>query len=162
MKTKKIKSKTLQFAMFCLAMLIFSTGFAQKDTSNFAKKKQLIDAQKSAYITKKLELTTTEAQAFWPVYNEYDAKKDVILKANKENHKKAKNIDEISDKEAQAIIDAQLLTDEKLLALKKEYMAKFTSVIPVKKVVKLEMAEKEFRKELLKVVKAENKKNVIK
>ncbi len=157
MKTKSIASTLKLTFSLCLSLLVFSVASAQKDTTSFAKKKAIIEAQKSAYITTKLELTTAEAQVFWPVYNEYDAKKETIMKANRENNKKIKNIETLSDKETQAIIDEQLANEEKLLALKKEYTGKFTKVLSVKKVVKLEIAEREFRKELLKAVKGPKK-----
>jgi hypothetical protein len=33
-------------------------------------------SQKIAFITEKLNLTPKEAQAFWPVYNQYEIEKD--------------------------------------------------------------------------------------
>ena len=163
MKTSKSIRMFRQLFAVGTLLLVFSGVVAQpKDSTNFAKKKSLIEAQKSAFITQKLDLTTTEAQSFWPVYNEYEAKKEVIFKANRENRKNIKNIETMSDKEAQALIDAQLLADEKLLSLKKEYYTKFVTVLPVKKVVKLEMAEKEFKKVLLKMVKENQKSQMMK
>lgn len=70
------------------------------------KGSEAIDALKTAFITKELELSAEEAQKFWPVYNDYvaeikkakkEAKDDVVafeekkvnvLKKYKENFKK--------------------------------------------------------------------------
>ena len=154
MKTSKSIGTISRLLIAGMLVAFCSAAFAQqKDTTNFAKKKELIEAQKVAYITQKLELTSAEAQAFWPVYNEYGSKKETILNANRENRKKVKDLETLTDKEAQAILVAQFATDEKLLSLKKEYFAKFEKVLPVKKVVKLEMAERDFKKVLLKMVK---------
>lgn len=160
MKTSKLFQKL--FLVSTMMLVVSGVVGQTKDTTNFAKKKALIEAQKSAYITQKLDLTTAEAQSFWPVYNEYEAKKEVILKANRESRKNIKNIETMTDKEAQALIDAQLSTDEKLVALKKEYYEKFVNVLPVKKVVKLEIADKEFKKVLLKMVKDNQKIHMVK
>ena len=45
--------------------------YAQVPDDNQPKKEQL-EAVYTAYITQKLELTTEEAQAFWPIHNEFE------------------------------------------------------------------------------------------
>ena len=41
---------------------------------------QRIEAIKVAFITKKLDLTTEEAQKFWPVYNNYQKELMVLMR----------------------------------------------------------------------------------
>jgi hypothetical protein len=118
-----------------------------------------LDAQKIAFITRELELTPQEAQVFWPVYNEFDAKRKTLRQSfitttNLED----KNIDELSDKEAGELADGQIIQSQKLIDLRKEYHAKFKSVLPIKKVLKLYESERRFQKELLGQIKGNRQK----
>jgi hypothetical protein len=83
----------------------------QQDGVDKIKLAQTIDALKVAYITKQLELTSEEAQKFWPIYNgfavelkkakvlhkedevSFEEKKVGIMKKYKEDFKKLLNND---------------------------------------------------------------------
>jgi hypothetical protein len=109
-----------------------------------------IEAQRIAYITQELKLTPDEAKVFWPIYNEYDAKRHELKKSFKEsgdNHKA--DLDKLTEKEANQILDNQIIEAQKFLDLRKEYHAKFKSVLPAVKVLKLYDAEREFQKILM-------------
>ena len=52
-------------------LLLFSLmGFTQDDPS----KKEKIKALKTAFITTELDLTSAEAEKFWPIYNAFEEK----------------------------------------------------------------------------------------
>ncbi|MDO9257141.1 MAG: hypothetical protein Q7U54_16600 [Bacteroidales bacterium] len=109
-----------------------------------------VEAQRIAFITKELNLTPDEAKVFWPVYNEYDAKRHDLKKSFKESgdfHKK--DIAKLTEKEANQILDNQIVEAQKFLDLRKEYHAKFKSVLPAVKVLKLYDTEREFQKMLI-------------
>jgi hypothetical protein len=132
-----------------LFLLVTDIAVAQPGRGMQHRRGQL-DAQKIAFITRQLELTPQEAQAFWPVYNEFDAKRKTLRQSfvtttNLED----KNIDELSDKEAGELADNQIVQSQKLLDLRKEYHSKFKTVLPIKKVLKLYESERGFQKELL-------------
>ena len=113
-------------------------------------KKEKMEAMHIAFITKKLDLTPDEAQKFWPVYNEFQKKREEMHKKHREELKSAKqNIDSLSDKQVEKIVDDEMLFRQKNLDLEKEYHAKFKSVLPIKKVGKLYRAEEMFRRDLL-------------
>ena len=97
-----------------------------------------------------MELTPQEAQVFWPVYNQFDAKRRA-LKQNFGRNVRPENldIDKLSDKEATELADGQIIEAQKLIDLRKEYHAQFKSILPPKKVLKLYEAERGFQKELL-------------
>lgn len=109
-----------------------------------------IEAQRIAFITHKLNLTPEEAKAFWPVYNEYDAKRHELKKSFKNGDDFDKqDIDKLTETEASQILDNQIIQAQKFLDLRKEYHAKFKSVMPAVKVLKLYDAEREFQKVLM-------------
>jgi CRISPR/Cas system CSM-associated protein Csm2 small subunit len=109
-----------------------------------------VEAQRIAFITKELNLTPDEAKVFWPVYNEYDAKRHDLKKSFKETGDfHDKDIDKLTEREANQILDNQIIEAQKFLDLRKEYHSKFKTVLPAVKVLKLYDAEREFQKILI-------------
>lgn len=151
MKTRLIKKTSLIIILFFyISTVVFSqVGNRRKEV------REKIESQKIAFITKELNLTTVEAQQFWPIYNEYSDKNEELLKSmgKKNIENRAVDIDEITDKEALDIADEQIVLAQKLLDLRKKYHLEFKKVLPPKKLLKLYMAEKEFKKVLLKEIK---------
>jgi hypothetical protein len=151
--------KTTKF--FCImvtAIVMFSqTRSIAQEEKGFEKKKENIEAQKAAYITSQLGLTTEESQIFWPVYNEYAAKKEAITKDFRKSNKLI-SPDSLSEAKAKERITAELKMQQDILDLRKEYFAKFLKVLPAVKVVKLQKAEADFKKVLLKMLKDAPKK----
>ena len=56
-------------------LLVTSLSFYKR----IKKKREKVKALKVAYITEQLELTTDEAQKFWPIYNAFDEKQSELL-----------------------------------------------------------------------------------
>ncbi|MGD1844438.1 MAG: hypothetical protein ACFB10_03495 [Salibacteraceae bacterium] len=55
-------------------------------------------AYKVAYLTEQLQLSPSEAQKFWPIYNEYQDKLDAINgETRRETRQKWMNLDNLSD-----------------------------------------------------------------
>lgn len=114
------------------------------------QRREKMESMKIAFLTKKLDLTPDEAQKFWPVYNEFQKKRDELRKKKHEETKDAKeNLDSLSDKQIEAIVDGEMAFRQKNLDLEKEYHSKFKSVLPIKKVAKLYHAEDMFAHHLL-------------
>jgi ribosomal protein S18 len=110
-----------------------------------------IDALKIAFITKRLNLSEEEAQKFWPVYNKYEDEKDAIRESTVGQYKEEqKPIDELSDADADKMINDFIAFRSKDVDLLKKYVVEFKKILPVKKVAKLITAEDHFKKMLLK------------
>lgn len=117
-------------------------------------KRDKIDALRVSFINQKLNFTAAESQAFWPLYNEYSDKLDHARKSFRQQYGKDVDFTALSDKEAEAYLNAELSFKQKEYELYKEYIEKFKKVLPIKKVALLRRAEDEFRKELIKNIKA--------
>lgn len=89
-----------------------------------------LESYKIAFITRKLNFTTDEAQKFWPVYNKYVAE-------IAETRKGKAGMDEIS-------------FEEKLVGVRKKYKTEFTKVTSEEKANQFFQAEKEFNNTLRK------------
>ena len=114
--------------------------------------REKIKALKVAYLTEQLNLTSEEAEKFWPVYNEYDKNNhDLRSKLRHEIKKTRKNKgDSITEKEAEALVKLKLSTDKQIYESHKKFIAKIKKVISYKKIIQLQVAEMEFGRKLMK------------
>jgi hypothetical protein len=109
-----------------------------------------IQAMKVAYITQELKLTPEEAEKFWPLYNEFEAKRNQILNGVMKGppHEKP-DFDAMSDEEINEMIQNKFEEERAMVGLQEEYYAKYKEILPVRKVAKYYEAEKRFRSRLL-------------
>ena len=116
------------------------------------EKREKIKAYKVSFLTTELELTATEAEKFWPIYNAYDDKQFEL------RHQKMKtymrkldddNISSMSDKEAATLLSQIETTDKELYLLKEKYMSNLKKVLSAKKILKLKKSEDDFSRKLL-------------
>ncbi|WP_320815761.1 sensor of ECF-type sigma factor [Flavobacterium sp.] len=130
-------------------LLFTAISFGQ----DFKEKREKIKALKVAYITEQLDLSTDEAQKFWPIYNANEEKQFEL------RHKKMRSIinkfengglEKLSDKEATSLIDQIETIEDELHNSKKTYIRELKMVISAKKIIKLKKAEDEFNRKLMK------------
>ncbi|NVK66396.1 MAG: hypothetical protein HWE22_17525 [Flavobacteriales bacterium] len=144
MYTTTILQKTI--ATVAIALVSFY-GFSQGERQ---AKKDKIEQLKIAYITSELDLTTEEAEKFWPAYNDMT---DDLRQEKKSRRKKSmelkNNFETLSEadikKKTLEILDSEIAEAK----LKKEHTEKIAEIIGYKKTVKLLSVEKQFKKELL-------------
>ena len=131
-------------------MAAISLGaFAQdKEHNHREKMAEKFQADKVAFLSQKMDLSVKEAEAFWPIYNEYSQAAGEVHKAVMEAVGKIHKADELSDAEAAAAVDALLAAQKKENELMAQYTEKFKKVLPVKKVAAFFAAEDAFRKHL--------------
>lgn len=132
-----------------LCCVAFTAALAQP-----VSKRDKIEALRVTFINQKVNFTTQESQAFWPLYNEYNDKLENARKTFKQQFIKQVDFSLLTDKEAETYLAAELSLKQKEYELYKEYFERFKKVLPVKKVALLRRAEEEFRKELIKTIKA--------
>lgn len=133
--------KFFSILFFAFSFVNFSFG---QDTDRSDDIKERMKAQRTAYITQKLELTENEAQKFWPIFNEYSAERKA-LKLEKSSELSLKT----SDKEAEMAINNYFDSKTKELELQKKYVNRFKSVLPSNKVAMLLNIQQDFSKEVM-------------
>lgn len=132
------------------AFIIFTTiytGYSQK------MGRERIKALKATSITNAIDLTASEAEKFWPVYNKY-TNKNQELKISIESRKyreikKSENFDTISESEAKQILDNRIELETEILNNKIALYKELSKIISAKKILKLQSAERNFNKKLL-------------
>lgn len=128
-----------------IAFLLSATIHSQEN------KYERIKALKTAYITEQLSLTPSEAEKFWPVYNSYDEKHhDLRHRKHEEIYKKLNSgIENLTDEDANMLLDEYLLIETNQLELNKQKTFALRKVLTPKKIVRLKKAEDDFKRELL-------------
>lgn len=142
--------KTRIIALVILVCVAFvSKAQDQKNKFEFDKFK----SEKIAFITTAIDLTPSEAEKFWPVYNQFEKKKFEIMEKRRALETKIRNEEEMSkltDKDC-AVITREMANLQKADGeLMVEYNEEFLKLLPAKRVIDLFNAEFQFRKQLLK------------
>ena len=113
-------------------------------------------SQKVAFFSTYIELTIREAEAFWPLYNEYQNKLTAIN--DKQNKLRALLISVserriyMDDQAVKKNLDEYVQCGNSTNSLNLEYHRKFSDVLGPKKTVRLYMAEIEFQQQLIRAL----------
>ncbi|MEZ4818106.1 MAG: sensor of ECF-type sigma factor [Flavobacteriaceae bacterium] len=120
-------------------------------TLTFAQRNDKIKAYKTAYITEALELTAAEAEKFWPIYNAHEEKlHELRIQERKDIFEILKgDFNALSDAEANTLLDKAIIIKEKEFLARKDLVQQLKAVLPAKKILKLKIAEEEFKRTLL-------------
>jgi hypothetical protein len=132
---KKILKMKKNILLLLVMFGSFNLVSAQRNPNQQGEK---VQALKIAFITQKLQLTSAEAEKFWPVYNQYENEVR-SLRSNNQNGDVLEN-------------------EEKLLNIRKKYKPSFEKIIGPEKANQLFLVEKEFRNVLIKRLKNSNQK----
>jgi hypothetical protein len=127
-------------------------GYAQRG------KKEKIKSLKVAFITEKLDLSSKEAQQFWPVYNEFEEKRQ-SLRQKELTQIRGKMQDATALTEAQAVRLLEQYTtfhteEEKL---NKSYLNEIKKVLSAKKTLLLLRSEEDFKLQLIRQYRQNNR-----
>lgn len=141
-----MKRYTLSLLLSCALLLGSTAAFSQ--SSSKEERSENVEAAKIAFLTDKMELTSDQSQKFWPLYNEYEAKRRTLIKGYRSGYRQ--DVDALSEAEAKSRIDNMFVTKEKELELEKEYANRYLRVITSKQLIKLYRGERDFTKMLLK------------
>lgn len=131
---------------FTKILLLCFCFFQQADF--FAQnRRDKVEALRISFISKKLELTTAEYEKFWPVYNEYNDKVKAVRKNLRQSYRK--KAEGLTDADAEELYTLELQSKQAEADLYKQYSQKIKDIIGVKKLVKLRVAEEQFKREMI-------------
>ncbi len=135
-------NKLILIAFLCCMTL----SFGQR-TENREKIKSL----KVAFITDRLELSAKEAQQFWPVYNDYEDKREALRQKERTQIKsKIRDAAALTEKEAEELLKQFLSFEEEEEELDRSFLKEISKVITAKKTLLLLRSEEEFKRQLIK------------
>ena len=112
--------------------------------------RERLKSLKIAFITQRLDLTTEEAQNFWPVYNAFDAREMEIRKKTRSIRKKIReNFDALSDEDAKTLLNDLMTAETAMHQEKMLFYKNVTNVLPARKVILLKAVEDDFKRRML-------------
>ncbi|AHW62176.1 hypothetical protein SAMN05444285_13522 [Draconibacterium orientale] len=135
------------FAILTLGLLIITqTQATAQKNDNDDDRWERYRNEKVAFFTTNLDLTTEEAQKFWPVYNELEKELFDFQQKRHELEDKVRNVDEnLSNKELIKLTHEHVALGKTEAEVRERYNEKFLEILPPLKVIKLYKAEYEFR-----------------
>ena len=135
---------TLKLLTTCLLCCLSLTGFSQIEEGATEAVRERFRAERVAISTDVLKLTSTEAQGFWPIFNQFLNDKEQINK----QYKPVKT-GNLSDAEAEENVRKHFEKQQKELDMERELVQKLRKVITVQQIARMPEAEKLFRKRVL-------------
>ena len=105
--------------------------------------------RKHEYLAEKAELTDSEKDAFFPLYDELNKKKrELNHKVRQQNQAVQKSCN--NEEECLKALDLAADTNIRIARLEKEYLEKFKQVLSASKLLKIQNADEEFNSSILK------------
>jgi hypothetical protein len=146
---KDVVSRTIGAAIVIIFFGLVPLAVAQdKPADNMEILRDKIKADKKLVVATNMELTESEAKAFWPIYEQYQRDLQKI------NQRMANVLDgyaddfrnkSLTDDKAKKLIDEALAIDQAEANLRSAYAPKLGKVLPMKKVVRYLQIENKIR-----------------
>lgn len=127
--------------------LLFSTTlmFGQRRPD-----KEKIKSLKVAYITERLNLTSSEAQEFWPIYNAHEEKMESFREQERSGiYSKIRDMETLNDNEVERLLEDLIALGESKQNANSQFLKDIRTVISAKKTFILLKTENGFKRRLL-------------
>jgi len=129
---------------------ILRAGAQQPDEFPGMDHMDRLNAQKIAFFTNRMQLTTEESEKFWPVYNEYQKKRmDIQEQRRQLQVKYTREQSVLNDAEILQMADQLIELQVEETELAREYHEQFKQVLPIRKVLRLYHTENLYKTFLL-------------
>ena len=123
-----------QTLLFAFVLFIALSSTAQTENDYLEMSREVLKVEKKAAIADVMELTESESQPFWELYNDFQAKLYTIQNKRIAIIKDfAENYESLSNEKADDLLVNHLKYQTELLKLKKSYYKKFKKILPAGK-----------------------------
>lgn len=139
--------KTIPVSLFAMCIMLFCGSTL---TAQIRSAESRLQQEKVKYFNQHLQLTTAESEKFWPVYNDYQNRRDKITadRNNLMNYFQS-NYKNMTAAEASEAINKYLAYQRQETELLETYTKRFREFLSEIKVMQIYVVELEFRKWLL-------------
>jgi hypothetical protein len=136
-------------ALMAVLVAFTTTALAQeKPADTMELLRQKMKADKKLVVGANIELTESEAQRFWPLYEDYQRDLQKInqrIVALIERYAADYRNKSLTDEKAKPLIDEAVSIEQAEAQLKKAYVPKLSKVLPAKKVARYMQIENKIR-----------------
>jgi hypothetical protein len=142
------------FLVIAAGLLAFAVAFPipawtqDKPADNMQILRDKIKADKKLVVASNMELTESEAKAFWPVYDQYQKDLGAInqrIAQMIKSYADAYNAKSMTDDGAKKLIAEFVAIEKAEAAMKESYVPKMSKVLPPKKVARYFQIENKIR-----------------
>lgn len=125
-----------------LVLFLASMAISQTTDDYIEIMRSVLKTEKKAVIAEAMTLTETEAELFWPLYNEFNEKMYTVQTKRVQIIKDyADNYESMSNEKADELWNSYMGFKMEVLKLNKVYYKKFKKIIPAGKAAKYFQAE---------------------
>ncbi|MFD2824034.1 sensor of ECF-type sigma factor [Lacinutrix iliipiscaria] len=126
------------------ALFVSFLSFSQNDR---LENREKIQALKVAYITEQLDLSTSEAEKFWPIYNTFEEEQHRLRQSSHDKREDI-NFDTLTESESQKLLDEMIAINKERISMYDTYILNLRKVLPAKKIILLKKVENEFKQKM--------------
>jgi len=142
--------------------IILTTIIIMSFSNLFAQKFEKVKALKTAFITDRLDLSSDEAEKFWPVYNQYEKELHQLQVVERmailDQIAEKGGVSKMTEKESADLLQKILDLNEKIHLKEKSKYLGLKKVITSQKILKLIKVEESFKRELFKLLQEQRNK----
>ena len=150
MKIKKSTLLTLASVLFLWGTTLSGSLRSQESNENLSGSndtvrtkielnRSAVQTERQRIVTLAMELTEKESKEFWPLYRKYRSEVEQLNDQLLEmifDYAASYNNQSLSDEQAQQMLSNYLKLEEQKLKLQKNYVKKFSNILPAKKVTR--------------------------
>ncbi|WP_143744233.1 sensor of ECF-type sigma factor [Polaribacter tangerinus] len=136
-----------------ISILILLLAFFQTNAQHSKESRDKIKALKIAFLSQELNLSSTEAQKFWPIYNKHQEIIDSLRSKGRiemKNRMKEKNdYKNISEDDAKQQILSKIDLEREMTSQREIFIKELATFLSYKKIMHLFVSEREFARNLM-------------
>jgi Spy/CpxP family protein refolding chaperone len=133
-----------KITLILIFLAISVLGYTQDRDQSYDKEK--LDAARVAYITNRLDLKPAQAEKFWPVFNQYQEDRKVLMENMSTLNRSV--MQETDNDRAKEKIAKRFEIQQKLMDREKEFMDKIIEVITPVQALKLNGVNRDFTRQV--------------
>ena len=137
------------YFIFLSVFLFVGVINAQEQDADRQQRIAEYKAKRAAFISEKVSFAQEQADQFWPLYEEYQDKRMLLLRTFRVEMREFKEIESPTDKDYKKIVDSDFEMKSKEMQLMQEYYSRFKKMLTSQQIYNLMQAEDEFVKEYL-------------
>jgi hypothetical protein len=129
-----------------LSILLLTLGFSFAQRTGERYDPEKLQAARIAFITTRLDLTPSQAEKFWPLYNRFsDTRGNSLREMSKLSDTKSS---EISEVDAKKRVENRLVIQRRLIEEEQSFIADVSKVISYNQILKLNGISRDFTRQL--------------
>jgi len=139
---------TISTSLLAIALIGALTAVAEEPAKDLASVHEKLQAEKKTIVAQYMELTESEAKAFWPVYEEIQKDLGQIGKRTRdllESYAADYKAKSLTDEKAKKLIDDWIAIDQDEVKLRGANAQKVMKVLPARKAARYLQIEYEYR-----------------